>query len=1002
MSNIYETGLFKVSETDFISEPTYINPTPFKDLGSKVFDRESGHPIVYSIELARLLRMELIEAFNSDKPHFYEPQMFKDSIHISGELKRFICALAAYYDPRNKPKIPKNELIDGILDKDYCAYLKKVRSKAIVRSINGRYSEHDPDLDNIPFYRIDDVGQIFNYRHWFFWSEEDPNDEKWCFEPINELTERIEEEFKGVLASILPKDVQKVDRREILLSVTSSSADSMYEEGKSNPVYMEKQVGWNNTFSDKPLHAKLVYIQKTPGDTRRASIHTIAQSNTIKLIEKQTALIAEQTKHSCFTPDGNEFKKRYRAFKNEFEIFLCRDIKKDGLTKNRRLIVLVFDVLDQMYPHLEIYREFRNVYKEWTFNLAGETKIHRPPRGVGLGMSNALTTLIGCTIIEMTKRRLQQEGSEYMSGCRGLVYNDDCAIGFYDEPSLDNYDEEEDLVFEQLGLIKNKKKSWYADEFVLCEVYSNSLNDKIGYQLNLLYSPFHACNITHAKDLVQQILRFEMTLNVMEFLPEYYSYWGYEFYPGEISKPYRLGGWIPAVYLGVDTSFLWYEDNQEVFAALNVVTRHSLRRMLKKHQYKDNSPYNGPVEQLFGKVDTNGNDLLYSVNTKMKDVHKHFTGFKNLGTLSQAYSFLHWCRWMDYQKIIDRKYRLQTIEIYNMYARKYPYVDFLPPPEMAREADFEDFQSEVSYPPLFRNVNKFLGFLKFCNPTNQKLLKVMPYPVPPTVSAASVPLSNEERKQSIQLVKGLEGHYSHVPTTFHHLSGQYDFSSTGWLNPENVALAWKANFFYNKIPFIPEPIPEKEELWNFRKSHMNIWLNQSEFSNLYYYLVQRLGWAIMGKIELMDDQVYTDYIHSALKELPRTGPAPNPYNTPLPPPTVEENVFFNDAVYIHIQEFLKMDVVKFEPFSEEIQIEGTEEDESSESDFWERFIPHDVASQNSGLSYSEDSNDRQIRLANQRDHLLVLAASDSDGTSEEETDESTPITDTGQESDDEL
>jgi hypothetical protein len=462
MTQAYGGGLARRGEDSFVSEPIPKNNVmdPTRDSARSTFHNyECGEPIEFSMGLAHFVRREVIRAFELRSPHFYIPKP-TGSTRFDGELKRFIDALAAYFDPEHDPVLSFNYLTTGILDKDFVKELKRIRFKAIVRSMGGRFCEPDEAMsdENTPFYRIHDVGQVFNYRFWFFWSEEDPKDEENSWIPIEPMSDEAREEFKAAVRRVIPKDTDVVDEREILMTNTSSSADSILSQGSSKPVYIEKQMRTSNIFDTSGLLAKLVYVQKTPGDTRRASVLSVAQSNTIKLIEKQTALIAEHCKYSVYTSNKDLFNRRYDSYGRDYEWHLMRDISKDGLTKNRELIELVFEVLDESYPNVDIYRRFKDVYKTWRYFYPKEDKIYSPPRGVGLGMSSAITSIIGCAIIDMTSQRCFDDGGIYMSGAGGLIYHDDTAIGFHDESSLEAYDEEEDRVFADLRLIKNKKK----------------------------------------------------------------------------------------------------------------------------------------------------------------------------------------------------------------------------------------------------------------------------------------------------------------------------------------------------------------------------------------------------------------------------------------------------------------------------------------------------------------------------------------------------------------
>jgi len=951
---MYDKGISTVNEDDFIISIDFSKKVEQLDRSKKFYFRESGEPIEFSMPLAHLVRKYVIEAFQSHNPLAYDPPVSGDP-RLDGEIKRFIVALYAYMDPRSEPVLSFSFLVDGLLDKEFASYLKKIRFVSMVRSINGNFCETDLELEKIPVYDIHDIGQIFNFHYWFFWSEEDPHDEMVAFDyPMEPMHPDVIEEYKTALASVLPAEVEEVSPDEILLASSSSSAESMFTEGQSSPVYIEKQVQRFNVFSTDPLKAKIVYVQKCAGDTRGASVLTIAQSNTVKLVEKQTALVASKTKHSAYISNKTEFDRKYRSYARKFTKHLCRDFKKDGLTKNRQLVQLTFDVLIQKYPDIGAFRTYKQVYSDWTFFYGDNPKkIFHPDRGIGLGMTSALTTLMGCGAIQMTLNRLQSRGDLYFTGGEGLVYHDDTAVGFYDIESLQSYDEVEDDVMLDTRQIKNRKKSFYGDEFVLCERYSGSLNRKMSYQLNLLYSPYHACNITHAKDMLQQLVRFETDLDVLQFVQGYETYWGYEFHTGETKKPYRLGGWLPAVYLGVDTTFMWYDHTKEDFSCLNSCSVHKLEKPLKKSVLNFKEIYHGPLEHQYGpNLDVGDYGDLYSYRQPWCNVARMFTGFRASGSFALAYDLLYKKRQSSYSEALSVPLLKTESEVYKMFCEFYPYIDFLPKDDYCPSYDIEDFKSEDELPPLFGTVNRYLGYLAFLNPKHEKLQHVLPYPLPPVVNVSEKSLTATEREFSRRVVVGIGGTYSSMPLTIYHLPGKYNFISTGWLHPEQVVQAYKAYNLLPRIPVRPFIIKEADQVNNYRGSTLNFWLDASPYRYLFLNLVKKLGFRFMCKPELMCDEFYTEHIIAALEELRRPLNGIGPYKVPLPIPDEEEEFFFHEDLMHGILSYITGSYDQVENYLS--ASDGSEDGEGEEGDpsFWDNFVPVELHD-----SYSEGSAD---------------------------------------------
>jgi len=963
---MYNLDFSKISEIDFVCFPNASEKRNFHEESRKTFYRESGNPILFSDGLAKYVHKCLLEAFATKRPLFYDPPR-SGNARLDGEIKRFITSLCAYIDPRSRPVQSLIELIDGVLNKDYVSYLKKLRFKSFVRSINGTFTEPDPELNSIESYYITDIGQIFNYRYYFFWSEEDPHDENWSFEPISPLTDEVKEEFSNILYSMLPEDIEEVNPLEVLLSSSSSSADSLMTDG-SQPVFIEKQNAKGNCFSKDPLVAKIVYVQKSPGDTRGASVHNISQSNTIKLVEKQVAEVAKAIPHSAYISDKDEFERRYQSYKSKFSRHYCKDYKKDGLTKNRELLILVLKVLARKYPDISAFTDYQNLFSSWSFFYPNDKELRCPPRGIGLGMSSAITTIIGCVVIQMCLTRLQARGDLYFSGAEGLVYHDDNTIGFFDDESLQSYDEIDDVLCQDLGIIKNKKKSFYADEFVLCERYSNSLNDKKSYQLNLLYSPYAACNIVHGKDLLQQIVRFQSDFDVLQFTSGYEEYFGYELHPGEFKKPYRLGGWLPAVYLGIDTSFLWYEHTPEDIGALSACTLHKLEKPLKKDILNSKDIYHGPVEALFGSnLDVGSSGELYTYQIPYSKVFGLFSGFRSEGSLFASYELLRKKRKKTFLEVSSIPCYKSPYSIYQMYCEFFPFIDFLPKLEWVQVVDLNDYRSDDVLHHLSYNVNRYLGYLAYKNPNNRRLSNVIPYPLPPSISITEKSLTAAERDFSRKIPVGIGGTYSHLPTSVYAIDDYYDFSDTNWIYPERVVCAFKANFFLPVMPINSFVIKEKKEVNIYRYSLFNQWISGSPFKFIFKNLVKKISWKALCKPEYWTDYFYEVGLRSVLMELkPRI--SSNPLLLPLPFPDEEEIVFFAGDIFAEMRNFIEKG---FEPLFNPISDFGSDGNNTDSDDgytFWNSFQEtgrqsfSDTSSFKSAYSHKQSVNGSKLSL----------------------------------------
>jgi len=107
------------SSPDPLTNASYLNSL------NKIHFRDSGHPIPFTKELACFIEKQVRKAFALDKPYLYDPKTLGNP-EVDGEIKRFICALCAYFDPRSEPKLSKTELFEGIRDQHFASKLKKI------------------------------------------------------------------------------------------------------------------------------------------------------------------------------------------------------------------------------------------------------------------------------------------------------------------------------------------------------------------------------------------------------------------------------------------------------------------------------------------------------------------------------------------------------------------------------------------------------------------------------------------------------------------------------------------------------------------------------------------------------------------------------------------------------------------------------------------------------------------------------------------------------------
>jgi len=700
-----------------------------------------GHCVEFSTILADNLVSQLTRCFSSDDPFSYS---FKPTgvPEADGELSRFRYALLSYRDSY-KPVMTVDFLINGLRKgSEFISELKRIRVKSFVRSIDGFFAEFDEDMDKTISIPIEDIGQVFNFRYYFFWESPDEHDEQYFFKPLKKPPKEDLDRFEQVVYDLLPDEVEKIQEEEILLDVTSSKGLGPRNE-KSQPVWKLKESF--NHFTREPLFGKSSFLQTYPGSTRFAITLSVPHSNTIKLIEKQVAEIAAEVPWSAYVKDPDEFDKRFKRFHSEHTFFYCRDLKKDGITKPRFLVQRTLAAIKRKYPDLPANKYFE-IFDSFSFQQDGI--IYHPPRGVGLGMSAAITTIIQSALFKITLEDMRDADIDIMGEINALEYHDDMEIGFTEECDFHVYDEFEDRTMIRYGCIKNKKKSFYGKQGVLCERYSGKFNKKDSMIKYVLYLPFAACNIVHAKQMFVQSLSYlnNPREDWYPYLQKLVDFWGYEFCPNEVHYPASFGGWLPSRYSRVDTSLVALSRIPEYQVALMNASR--LHELPYKGKDEDDKVYRSPFSQIYPGLDYGDQGKTYFVNLTHNDMNKMFKNRDRFGSTKNFWTYNLNQRNKIFNELKDIK--LDEKEVYLMYNSLHSDKDVLPPRSQVRGIGVDLDKLQRGYDPHIP-ANRRLSYLKFLN--NDKMSdKIIPYPIPPGIGIIGKKgLTAHERRDFIDL-----------------------------------------------------------------------------------------------------------------------------------------------------------------------------------------------------------------------------------------------------------
>jgi hypothetical protein len=592
------------------------------------------------------------------------------------DIKRFMCMLEAYIRTPGAV-LSKEFLLDLIPYEAAAQHLKELRSASFVHSIVGRFTD-EPDFKTHPTpLKIEDVGDIFHPRHWLRWEPVFEEDWDWHMEPIKKPSARDEELYKEALRNMLPRreDFDRVEELEILLQNSSSGSFPDGDPLKKQAQFMLKEK--ENSFSKSPMNARRTLVFKDPGDNRDAVTLSIKQSNSVKLIEKQVAQITPHLPWSTYGTQLEKWDQMVTDFKKNNGCFFDRDIKKSGITQPRHLVLWTLDVLEEIYPGLPAWK-YRGIYDGLTITDPRTGEVRVTTRGHGLGQASAIFTITQVVLFRIIVDELIQQADILEGGIDAIVFHDDMSIGFQSWNDLETYIDYEGVVLDRFGVIRNLKKSHAANEFVFCEVYSNSLmGRKRSYKSMEKSLPYAAVNITEAKSIFLSIQRRFEAHELPVYLEELVAYWGYEFYPEEWREPFIFGGWIAPRYMGVDVSWHEVEIGNPVRQAAACLTL--LKHTKPVRHAKGSRLYKDPLSEYLPNVILPEDiERVLNYRQPLKLIKEKFVRLKKEAQ-SELWVQLRRHRLEDFKKNLKTFKHSMWPMLYTVYSEHHKYLDILPP-----------------------------------------------------------------------------------------------------------------------------------------------------------------------------------------------------------------------------------------------------------------------------------------------------------------------------------
>jgi len=545
-------------------------------------------PIIFSPDKAYYCAHQIRKMFNEDIEE-WPRYSFKDEYELASNLKRFALSLYAYYKSKC-PRLTRDYILSLIIKKEAASILKKIRKKSLLLTLQGTLYEVDEELDNIPGFFITDIGDIFNYKYWIFWFEEDPKD--FLLGLVSPLKdETILNEFETICKDTLAicDDLEKISESEVLYIFRGSK--TFTSKQKLNH-WEAKSTSQGSRFSQKRKPCVRTVVRISPEGTRDSVINQIDDLNSINLLEYQLKKLLEQNFEKHILDKNPEiFDLKYKKFQTKYNTFYCRDFEKEGITKSHEVIRIIGRCLCARYPEISIFK-----YIEELANYSvkdPETGItHKMLRGHGLGMGNALTTLLQIFVTFLFQKRSDLLEVDHMGF---FVENDDMIWGFQEKDiDLDTLFFEDYNICSGLGLKPKASKSFLSPVGgVFCEEYFHKgnkfLNEKESYTRRNLVLSYSACNIVQAKYMVSSVAN---SFAYPDELRKIMVYWGYEFFDKEFEYPTIFGGWTSSKLFDQRLDLMDLKDDldAECFAAY-FASKHQRPKLKIREEHRAFTPF---------------------------------------------------------------------------------------------------------------------------------------------------------------------------------------------------------------------------------------------------------------------------------------------------------------------------------------------------------------------------------------------------------------------------
>jgi len=442
----------------------------------------------------------------------------------------------------------------------FTTFVKKLRAYATLSTLgHTRFldlEEKIKELNENNFNIILDMDRKFSYddflqeSHLLFW-EEEINDFEYSFKELEFKDEAVYETFRLLIRELLTtykvNNIHSPDNSDIATWTSDSTSFDDDEDSTlthktivRQRIYAKRKDCFGHLTNEMRFRRTIIPVG--PGNWRDSWMPDLDTLFTIKSISHLMRQVVQPIPYSAMY-DAQIAHKRKKILRKEGNLFFLLDFKKSGLTINRKLLTVMGEELESVYPDVEAFRYIK-YYDDLKVHHDGKTST--PPRGIGLGNANELYTLMQCAIGLMVNK-------VYKTG--SIFFNDDAVYVMH--PNKWRSQLVQILSFiKAIGLIPNLGKSIVSKSNIFCEeyqIFTGEDEEVVDYSkrqllvlplASVLFQRTTAAAKRYLFSIDRQLIGTgyrHLTADILNYTKDVYKN---EFGKMDYLLPYHLGGWV--------------------------------------------------------------------------------------------------------------------------------------------------------------------------------------------------------------------------------------------------------------------------------------------------------------------------------------------------------------------------------------------------------------------------------------------------------------------------